>query len=233
MPIVAQKRRPITVLDIGCGWGQNIARLPQYTFYGVDIAGFPKEFALQKGYKQAREYGDSLTIPYDASSFDIALMVNLTAHVPDEVLSHLLGEAKRLLKPEGILLVAAECDNEGWSKKTMRRISRKRLQLLIQGMDHKNYKFEEQLDRFFASNGFDIKRKDTIMGHFLPFIHYWSFAFLNSPYKKLRYVSIAADIILSIVDNIATWITSPMRGKRFIIGYVCTISTRMQGASGI
>jgi 2-polyprenyl-3-methyl-5-hydroxy-6-metoxy-1,4-benzoquinol methylase len=210
------------VLDIGCGWGQNCARTGDVSFYWVDIKGFPREQALHKGYREALEYGDNLTVPYQSSFFDVVIMINLLAHIPDDVLARLLEESRRLVKPGGRILIAAECDNDGLSYSLMNRLSSSRLKTLVAGMDHKHFRTERDVDKILTESGLSIVCKETICGHFQPFILYWTFATGTSPYRQLRYVSIAADIVLSVLDALACKLTKTMTGKRFIIGYVCT-----------
>jgi SAM-dependent methyltransferase len=217
--------RPVTVLDIGCGWGQHIARTENVSFYGVDIRGFPREHALRKGYREALEYGDDMMIPYQSSFFDLIIMFNLTAHIPDHVFSKLLNESRRLARPGAKLLIAAELNNKGLSYSLMKRFSSQRVSALIAGMDHTNFKFENEMDGFLSKQGLSVARKETICGQFLPFIHYWTFLFRTSPYRQLRYISIFADMIISALDTAAEKLTINKSGKRFIAGYVCTFNS--------
>jgi SAM-dependent methyltransferase len=214
----------IAVLDIGCGWGQHLARAKNVSLYGVDIKGFPREQALRKGYVEALEYADGLKIPYQSSFFDMIIMFNLTAHIPDRVFTGLLQESRRLAKPGARLLIAAECNNAGLSYALMNGISPRRLGSMISAMDHKNFKNEKELDEFLSKQGLSIVGKETICGHFLPFIHYWTFLFGTSPYRQLRYLSIVADIMISALDSLAAKLTKNISGKRFIVGYVCTFN---------
>jgi SAM-dependent methyltransferase len=217
-------KRPITVLDIGCGWGQNITRTGDVSFFGVDIKGFPREQALRKGYREALEYRDDGTIPYQSSFFDMIIMFNLTAHLPDPIFDRLLYESRRVARPGARLLIAAECNNTGFSYALMNKFSSRRLGAMIAGMDHKNFKYEDEMDKFLSERGLSIERKETICGHFLPFIHYWAFFFGTSPYRQLRYVSIFADMIISAMNAVAGKLTKNISGKRFVVGYVCTFN---------
>jgi SAM-dependent methyltransferase len=221
---LSKEGRPLAVLDIGCGWGQHLGRTKNALFYGVDIKGFPREHALCKGYRDALEYGDDMKIPYQSSFFDLIIMFNLNAHIPDKVFAKLLDESKRLARPGARLLIAAECNNAGLSYGLMNRFSNRRLSALVAGMDHTNFKFESEMDEFLSKQGLAIARKETICGQFLPFIHYWTFLFRTSPYRQLRYVSIFADMILSALDAAADTLTINKSGKRFIVGYVCTFN---------
>jgi len=63
----------------------------------------------------------------------------------------------------------------------MNKISEVRLKELVAGMDYKNYKYEKELDQFLVSTNFQIQKKYMVMGHFLLFIHYYTFCFKNSP----------------------------------------------------
>lgn len=217
-------KQPVTILDIGCGWGQNFARTKNAFFYGVDIKGFPREQALRKGYREALEYNDDKTIPYQSSFFDMIIMFNLTAHLPDQIFAGLLDESRRCARPGAVILIAAECNNAGLSYAFMNRFSSHRLTTMISAMDHKNFKNENEMDEFLSEHGLSIKHKETICGHFLPFIHYVAFFFGIAPYRQLRYLSIAVDMIISVLNSVADKLTINKSGKRFVVGYVCTFN---------
>jgi len=97
---ISKTKGSIKILDVGCGWGQHIADPEHHHFYGVDIEGFPKAMTLEKGYKEAREYAENNAIYYNNVSFDVALLINVNAHLPDELLSSLLSEVAKKLKPK-------------------------------------------------------------------------------------------------------------------------------------
>ena len=209
------------VLDIACGWGVSFATSEKVEFYGVDIEGFPREVTLGNGYKDAREYGDDLSIPYEDQSFDVVTILNLNAHVSNDLYSKLLSQARRKLKPDGVVLIVAELNNRGWSYNLMRRLDHRRFDKMVAGMDHSNFVFEKDFDSFLAGAGLETVSKSTIIGNILPFFHYTSWAIDKSPYETLRIPAFAADAVNSLVDGTLTALGLSGAGRRFNVGYVC------------
>jgi hypothetical protein len=104
----------------------------------------------------------------------------------------------------------------------MNKVSADKLSAMIARMDHKNFKTEREMDEFLTKEGLSIVGKETICGHFLPFIHYLAFFFGAAPYRQLRYLSIVTDVIVSLLEAIAGKLTKDSCGKRFVVGYLCT-----------
>ena len=218
------QQRVIKLLDVGCGSGQDIASDPKCKCYGVDIKGFPREVALQKGYVEAAEYGEDGTIPF-APGFDVAIIVNVIAHVSDEIQIKMFRETKRLLKPDGLCIIVAEVDNDGFSYGLFKKISKRRFVDFVLGMDHTNLKPELEFEKNIHSAGLSIEKRETITGHMLPIMHYFSYFFSRSPYKQLRYLSLVVDMVLSVIDSILIFLfQSAMQGRRFRVGYLCKVS---------
>lgn len=216
----ANRIETVKVLDIACGWGVSFASNDDVEFYGVDIAGFPKDITLGNGYKAAREYAGDLEIPYDDGMFDACTIINLNAHISNDLYARLLVQAKRKLRPGGLMLLIAELNNRGLSYGLMRLFSHSRFDRMVAGMDHTNFIFESDFDRFIESEGLEIISKSTIIGNILPFFHYTSWAINDSPYDTLRYPAFAADMVNSLFDGSLTAIGLGGEGRRFNVGYV-------------
>jgi SAM-dependent methyltransferase len=214
----------VKILDIACGWGVSFASLPEMEFYGVDIEGFPRDVALSNGYEDARSYINDLTVPYDDNLFDACTILNLNAHVSDDLYAKLLEQARRKLKKDGELLIVAELNNHGISYKLMRSIDNNRFDRMVKGMDHINFVFESDFDAFIERQGFEIVTKTTIIGNILPFFHYTSWAVNQSPYDALRYPAFAVDMLNSLFDGALTVVGLGGRGRRFNVGYVLRVS---------
>lgn len=103
---------PVKLLDLGCGPGSMIKPLldtiPNIEIYGVDIS--PKMIDVAKSRFPQNEFivGDADNIPYSNEMFDIVLCSGMLHHFHQ--LSPILGEIKRILKPDGYL-IAREPNN--------------------------------------------------------------------------------------------------------------------------
>ncbi len=89
------------ILDIGAGVGDFLAFAKQngWQTIGVEPSQKAKEIATKKGVDFAKE-----TSELQNNSFDIITMWHVLEHVPD--LNKQIAELKRLLKPNGTLIIA-------------------------------------------------------------------------------------------------------------------------------
>jgi 2-polyprenyl-3-methyl-5-hydroxy-6-metoxy-1,4-benzoquinol methylase len=91
------------LLEIGCGNGRQLERLAQagWQVQGVDFDPRAVQTARSLGLPVA--LGDLAAQGFAAESFDAIVSSHVIEHVPDPVA--LLRECRRLLKPDGILVV--------------------------------------------------------------------------------------------------------------------------------
>ncbi|MGE0229525.1 MAG: class I SAM-dependent methyltransferase [Dehalococcoidia bacterium] len=92
-------------LDIGCGDGQTagpwlLQNGCQYV--GVDISGNAVRAAQAVGL-DARQIEDASALPFEDDSFDAAICVEVLEHLFQPSVA--VGEARRVLRPGGVLLV--------------------------------------------------------------------------------------------------------------------------------
>ena len=96
------------VLDIGCGTGAHL-KLYQKAgceIYGIDTSPSMFEQAKQKLGEDANlHFGDASKMPYPDSQFDLITSSTVLHEMPPEVRSNVLGEAKRVLKKDGHILL--------------------------------------------------------------------------------------------------------------------------------
>ena len=96
------------VLDIGCGTGAHL-KLYQKAgceIYGIDTSPSMFEQAKQKLGEDANlHFGDASKMPYPDSQFDLITSSTVLHEMPPEVRSNVLGEAKRVLKKNGHILL--------------------------------------------------------------------------------------------------------------------------------
>lgn len=93
------------ILDIGCGTGNFLARFvgeTEYETIGIEVAQYPAEAARAKGINV--EIGGIEDLAHAAESYDAITMWYVLEHVEKPI--QVLLEARKLLKPTGLLLVA-------------------------------------------------------------------------------------------------------------------------------
>jgi SAM-dependent methyltransferase len=101
------------VLDLGCGAGNMIHHLSRYgRVRGVDVDPRPVAMAQARGY-DVHQGDPSRGTPFPDASFDLVTALDVIEHVDDDVA--LLREARRVLRPNGILTVTTPAFQSLWS----------------------------------------------------------------------------------------------------------------------
>jgi D-alanine-D-alanine ligase len=104
------------IIDLGCGWGRHLQHLHRA---GHDVLGLDLSMALLSGSRGARGVGadpardapvvcgDLQRLPIRAESFDAALNLNtsLGLFLDDVTATSALAEARRILRPGGLILL--------------------------------------------------------------------------------------------------------------------------------
>jgi SAM-dependent methyltransferase len=101
------------ILDVGCGAGNMMHHLARYgTVKGVEVDPRPLKLAQQRGY-DVKLADASAGIPHDDAQFDLVATLDVIEHVPDDLA--VLRECRRVLAPQGWLLVTAPAFMFLWS----------------------------------------------------------------------------------------------------------------------
>lgn len=93
------------LIDVGCSYGffVDVARQRGWNAKGVEVSQMAAEFARQTyGLEIFHGYLEQAAFP--AESFDVVTIRHVLEHVPEPLA--MLAEARRILKPGGLLLVA-------------------------------------------------------------------------------------------------------------------------------
>ena len=102
----------LSVLDMGCGFGKcgfPIARhFEQAQVLGIDLSApclrLAARTAEQEGLRNIRfEQADAAQVPCEDASFDLVTSTQLLHELPVEVITQVLAESYRLLKPGGLV----------------------------------------------------------------------------------------------------------------------------------
>jgi len=161
----------MNILDVGCGTGSHLELYQRYkcNLYGIDLSPSMLNVARERlGDAAQMELGDATNMPYEDNKFDLAIsMLTLHEMVP-KVRSAAVEEIKRVLKPDGRLLLIDFHPGpyqpfQGWISKTIIFFSE-----LAAGWEHfKNYR------QFIATKGLvtlvsqhqmDVKKQSILAG---------------------------------------------------------------------
>lgn len=113
-----QINKEFRILDIGCGGGANIRRMlalePTVTCTGIDISQLSLEKTLAENYPAYVDKrfvaigGNAMQMPFAKEIFDVATAFETIYYWPS--LDNGITEAMRVLKPNGIIVIANEMD---------------------------------------------------------------------------------------------------------------------------
>lgn len=112
--MLIELKRGKKVLDIGCGTGTLLFRLRQRYGSGVLLCGIdPSEDMISIAQKRNKklqsqinfQLGVGEAIPFKNNSFDVVLSSLAMHHLPLETKAQVAREARRVLKPDGRLLI--------------------------------------------------------------------------------------------------------------------------------
>jgi ubiquinone/menaquinone biosynthesis C-methylase UbiE len=101
----ARGRSPMTILDCGCGTGNNLTLLRRFGHaYGIDITWSGLAYARQRGERQVAR-ASATCLPFPGDSFDLVASFDVLYALDDDMERDALDEMFRVLRPGGHLLV--------------------------------------------------------------------------------------------------------------------------------
>jgi SAM-dependent methyltransferase len=110
---VSTRERIVSACDVGCGFGRLT---PVLTEFAERVVGFEREpglLAIARRLQPTIEFRsiDSLrSLPADTASFDLALVFTVLQHVPEPEVRAVIDELRRVVRPNGYLLLCEETD---------------------------------------------------------------------------------------------------------------------------
>jgi SAM-dependent methyltransferase len=94
-----------TILDCGCGTGNNLAMLREYgRAFGIDITWSGLAYARQRGERQVAR-ASATCLPFPAGVFDLVTSFDVLYAFDDEMERDALNEMYRVLRPGGQVLI--------------------------------------------------------------------------------------------------------------------------------
>jgi ubiquinone/menaquinone biosynthesis C-methylase UbiE len=107
-PLLAQAtrgRRDVTILDCGCGTGNNLTMLRQYgRAFGIDITFSGLAYARNRGERHVAR-ASATCLPFPAGRFDLVTSFDVLYAFDDEMERDALNEMYRGLRPGGQIVV--------------------------------------------------------------------------------------------------------------------------------
>ncbi len=107
-PLLQYSTRGDKVLDLGCGNGRLFEALKDrgVEYLGADDSEELIKIARQKYPEANFQIADGLNLPFEENSLDKIYCIAVFHHIPSKGLrQQFLKEAKRVLKPEGLLIL--------------------------------------------------------------------------------------------------------------------------------
>ncbi|MBI4697790.1 MAG: class I SAM-dependent methyltransferase [Nitrospirae bacterium] len=102
---------PAKILEIGCGTGNVSSYLAGKGYKVTGCEYFPQALELAyDGFTKVR--GDAFSLPFKEKSFDIVGLFDVIEHFDDD--RSILTEAKRVIKPGGIIVITVPAREELW-----------------------------------------------------------------------------------------------------------------------
>ncbi len=216
------RKRPDSILDIGCGLGMNLPLsrlLPGIEYHGLDYA----EVSLEKAralYPDVKFHvGDAFAMPFQSAEYDLCIISSvLILYKQEHDQRALLTEAARVMKEDGVLVAVVWNDAVllRWSIKLSRVIARimgKNLPEDFMGIHFSN----REIQRLSDSVGLEVRQLYNVCAEYglLESIKYLSMAKYNRKFGASE-SPLGEEIDQNVFNDLlrhsggARWLVTPM-----------------------
>lgn len=114
--LLLKKKRPLKILDIGCGTGETLNFLktlyPKAKLYGIDTSVTAINFSKKRGHKNIFK-ASAAKLPFKNEFFDVVLFLDVLEHIKDD--RSVVTEATRVLKNKGAIIITSPGLSFIWS----------------------------------------------------------------------------------------------------------------------
>lgn len=121
------------VLDVGCGDGWYSSKMADKgaIVHGIDFSERAVAFARLIDIRNVYDIGSSTNLPYPNDFFDVVTCIQVLEHIEQEDAEASLKEFKRVLKPNGKLIISVPSILRPMSKAHLRHYTLKSLNDLV------------------------------------------------------------------------------------------------------
>lgn len=106
---VDYKNNKLKVLDFGCGDGKYFPFFKQYfqenNIFGAEISDIRVKRCKDEGWKNVQRIDPLKKLPFEDNFFDLINFDQVIEHIKPKETHFYLSEIKRILKPEGIMIL--------------------------------------------------------------------------------------------------------------------------------
>ena len=109
------------ILDVGCSSATcagQIVDMEQDDYFGVDINPHYIDLAKKRHPHGHFLQHDARVLPFEPDSFDVIMFIGVLHHMDDELIGSCVAEARRVLHPTGVILVAEPVFRRDWPVST-------------------------------------------------------------------------------------------------------------------
>lgn len=107
----------LKILDIGCATGVSaraLVDMERQSYTGIELIPEYAKLAAKRNPKGKIFVMDATKMSFPARSFDLGLFIGVWHHMDDQAVRSSLKKLKRVLKPNGVLLVAEPLFTPGY-----------------------------------------------------------------------------------------------------------------------
>lgn len=135
-PSSSTGKRP-RLLDVGCGDGRfSAAATAAAHVIGVDVSPRALRYATSLVPDAAFIAASGAAVPLCDESFDVVVLLDVIEHIADRDERRVIGEAMRVLRRGGRLVISTNTDRSARELKHYRHYSLPRFRSLFDGLDH-------------------------------------------------------------------------------------------------
>jgi SAM-dependent methyltransferase len=150
-------RRPLKILDIGCGTGVLVDELTTqgHEVWGLDISEEALKFCRMRGHNKRLYRGDATNLPFADCRFDLVTAIGVIEHLDNDEI--FLSEVWRVLKPQSCFVMLTSSFPWLWSMHDVAN-------------EHRRRYYISEIEKLFGASHFEIVRLSHMNFFAFPFL---------------------------------------------------------------